>query len=1189
SAWVMSADLAETGVLPAGEDPANASMKPPPKRRVKKKPLPAAATAAADGTADLSAMPMPAASAGEAPPKPRQKKKRRDPSAGAGAATIDSLRSSLEKDRQDPLIELNTYDPSRSPKKDVKGGGTANQGFVHDDDETAGGGALSPTRKPRKKRQPTAAPAPGTQENPSSEPAIAAETAAAPLESSQPAAAAVKPKRKVRKPKAAATAEAEPEVDGAAADAAPAAAVSVEDETADGAPAKRRLRKKKQPRQQQPEQEQQQQAEEGATDEAGGVITEQPQPVGDATAATDAAAASTSRRFDAAGIADEGLIVRLRVHRTDQLKNDTHIRHPRVRVHVVDTQAGRYLAKQHPDRKVTSFYESVSFLLPVMTGECDFRRQGNTLPVWEEQLLLDENFAYIAQNPNVLFLFEVLDMLSVAAIQNNRINSPEAGWYRVAWAFLRPHSASGRSHCGRKVRLQLFEALPLRESEQTDPEVPYLFHWYQSRARIPYPSTLYVTVEEFSPNRNNEQVAGRTRSQFPFEQEGLGLAGVDVEDGEDEDEAAQRRNRHQPDYFQRVPGQLCKIPNKAARTLPTGTHGCSALRFSPDGRWLAAACRNPPVDYPLVLYSYTAAGELGGAGALAGKPEFNLLGHAGIVYDLGWSRKSHLLVSASGDCSARVWQIGTKQAGLHKQLVHPTFVYCAQFHPQSSSLVATGCYDRIIRVWSIFESACEVVWQLEPHRSHVNALVFEPEGRYVYSGDASGQLGVWKCPYTAGTDRPGVAGEWTRSSWMDLPELKDKCITCMSLHPSATRLLVQTRDSTLRLVHVRGSQRGYVVMDYLGHANSRENLRSCVSPCGAFVITGSEDGDVYVFNADSGDVVATYRQVNLSGSVSCLDYHPLDNALAFSSLSHSAAILIYQYDASLARRDGQQAQLGRSGTLVNVGDTVQQLEASRLIQSGPVLQEVDRLKTMQRSHAGAEMGGLKKSRMAQDRLDSVLAGGSMRRSVAASTGTMPQVASLLPGAMDSTTPRHLQQPSTEIGRHGQLDAGKPRLTLLLDGANRASFKIDRAGQKRTAAAEEQQAATQAPTEIVIAILDYKASRSDEISFFKGQRIRVIHKDSQSWWLGELESPLPAQEESGNTQGYFPTSYVVNERASRTPSLQGDEASPRNGGSASRHIRRLSKDGGALPPQAGRPAAKVKTTRFDDTPIGQSTA
>ena len=35
-----------------------------------------------------------------------------------------------------------------------------------------------------------------------------------------------------------------------------------------------------------------------------------------------------------------------------------------------------------------------------------------------------------------------------------------------------------------------------------------------------------------------------------------------------------------------------------------------------------------------------------------------------------------------------------------KMLPHPTFVYAARYHPMVDKIMVTGCYDRIIRVWS---------------------------------------------------------------------------------------------------------------------------------------------------------------------------------------------------------------------------------------------------------------------------------------------------------------------------------------------------------------------------------------------------------------------------------------------------------------------------------------------------------
>jgi WD40 repeat protein len=33
-------------------------------------------------------------------------------------------------------------------------------------------------------------------------------------------------------------------------------------------------------------------------------------------------------------------------------------------------------------------------------------------------------------------------------------------------------------------------------------------------------------------------------------------------------------------------------------------------------------------------------------------------------------------------------------------LPHPSFVYCGQFHPSNGSVLVTGCYDHVVRVWN---------------------------------------------------------------------------------------------------------------------------------------------------------------------------------------------------------------------------------------------------------------------------------------------------------------------------------------------------------------------------------------------------------------------------------------------------------------------------------------------------------
>ncbi len=52
---------------------------------------------------------------------------------------------------------------------------------------------------------------------------------------------------------------------------------------------------------------------------------------------------------------------------------------------------------------------------------------------------------------------------------------------------------------------------------------------------------------------------------------------------------------------------------------------------------------------------------------------------------------------------------------------------------------------------------------------------------------------------------------------------------------------------------------------------------------------------------------------------------------------------------------------------------------------------------------------------------------------------------------------------------------------------------------------------------VVALYDYQAQRSDELSMQKGFVIKVLYKDNNNWWMGELPD---------GQQGFFPANYVT---------------------------------------------------------------
>lgn len=99
----------------------------------------------------------------------------------------------------------------------------------------------------------------------------------------------------------------------------------------------------------------------------------------------------------------------VRIHRSDLLEPDYVTRHPVVKVHLVDVDTGEYL-------RTLSKESSTDRLLPLVTGEFDFRQKKSMVPVWEEELVFELDFKdlLVEGKGAVLILFEIVDLMSCA-------------------------------------------------------------------------------------------------------------------------------------------------------------------------------------------------------------------------------------------------------------------------------------------------------------------------------------------------------------------------------------------------------------------------------------------------------------------------------------------------------------------------------------------------------------------------------------------------------------------------------------------------------------------------------------------------------------------------------------------------------------------------------------------------------
>ncbi|KYN14062.1 Jouberin [Trachymyrmex cornetzi] len=561
---------------------------------------------------------------------------------------------------------------------------------------------------------------------------------------------------------------------------------------------------------------------------------------------------------------EEMKFISVTIHRADVLEADyVSVRRPMVRVHIVEAHTGSYLK---------STESAGTYLQPMITGKFDFKKNRSMIPVWEEELIFEHNFDAIMRREDgeqVVILFEIIELLNFAdaSISYDKIGS-EGCWNKIAWAFLKPVGTNNILHTDKKVRLQLYK--PRRSFKKYGRRKCEVYTWWQSNNRDKYPSSLLVTVTSIPPpklesvlyqklpiNDLLDESQNDLRDLSKCTSESIGLP-----------------------KWARLAAQSCKIPNEKMFETEVSEKGCFYVAFSNDGKYLACV-HSEEYYYSIVVYKVE-----------TGKIHVRFLGHKAFVYSLNWSSDDHCLLSASADQTARIWDVRSQIVQHIEMLPHPSYVYCAKYGPGNVTIVATGCYDRVVRIWVNDRRSRkrELNQELEGHEGFVNSMVFQKNGNLI-TADSVGLIILW----TIRIDSKISKRTGCILKKIKIREIEGVVINTIVLHPLESRLLVHSRDNGLRMLDLA-----------TGVVLQKIQLKACISPCGGFVICGSEDSVLNIWNLETGKLVAKYTNNERSSAktiVTCVDYHPYDHVLAYSIFGSPTSVRVLRYNKDASGND----------------------------------------------------------------------------------------------------------------------------------------------------------------------------------------------------------------------------------------------------------------------------------------------
>jgi jouberin len=591
----------------------------------------------------------------------------------------------------------------------------------------------------------------------------------------------------------------------------------------------------------------------------------------------------------------------LKALETSSLRIDQNVRDPFLTVHVVDLATGLRLNVVSEGFSWTDFDRPSKAVnsettkdpnLRLSTAEFSLVSGRKTSATWNETL----NFRIKKtdlKRTSLLLLFEIHNYYSAWTPQKTK----ESKLNKLCWGYLRPFSADLTHQGAMKIRLFEYRLNHKRLGKCPYPDVPLVYFDFLWHLKDRYEAGFLVidfTFQKGTPGSRGSLDDSDHSSASKKSYKQLGSQNC-LDPKKSEEEIEKER------FLQAIlysPDEGYRTPDTLLRRLNTSSFGCSAVKFSPNGRFLAYACTDRLSFTSIRIFDFEGQ-----------RSHCILYGHTNIVHRLAWSACSQFVASCSSDRMVKVFKIPKKpkmdeSASLTKMLkykrvdiAHPSFVYDVGFILEETDdqtdasrstvvrMLATCGADGAFRVFNVDlgnSKSEEIAKLVLPADTFPNCFTFSHKTLFI--GSSHGRVHRYQLDGEFGRVR------LVEHESIEPPEISGDIINELKTTEDGELLVVQTRDNCLRLVEVKT---GNVINRYFRGQVLTHNIKCFVSPDFRLLMSGCESGETRVWDFVSAVPINPVFDYRINGTVYTGDCNPKYNALAICGFGQNFPLAIF--------------------------------------------------------------------------------------------------------------------------------------------------------------------------------------------------------------------------------------------------------------------------------------------------------